>query len=87
MAGELMRLTRLPESTAKAFPCAALLADAHLELENHLGILEFGEKLIRIHTAIGIFRVEGEGLEIRNAEQSKLLIDGKIRSIGYEKLK
>ena len=82
--GAIMRLSGLPESTASDFPCVSLLADKHLELENHLGILEFGERLIRIHTAIGIFRVEGDSLEIRNAERSSLLIEGIIQSISYE---
>ena len=80
-----MRAMDLPEGTAPRFPCFRLLGDAHLEVENHKGVLEFGDSLVRLYTEIGILRVTGERLEIRNADRESVLIDGVIASVEYEK--
>lgn len=82
--GEALRALALPEVQSIKYPCVTLLADRHLEVENHLGVLEIGCDTVRLKTALGILRIEGEALEIRRAEMLSVLIDGKIRSICYE---
>ena len=83
--GELLRSFSLPESTSGSFPCVKLIGDAHIEIENHKGILELTQNLIRLHTVLGILRISGSGLEIRNADRECLLIDGCICGVVYEK--
>ena len=84
LGGEAMRAAHLPETTAGGFPRVTLLADLHAEIENHMGVLELAERVIRLKTAIGILRIEGERLEIRSAERESMLIDGKIVSVCFE---
>lgn len=84
-SGEVMRGLSLPETTAGGFPCVKLIGDAHVEVENHRGILELSRNVIRLYTSLGILRIAGEGLEIRNADRNGVLIDGRICLVEYEK--
>lgn len=82
--GEALRAAALPEAQSPNYPCITLLADRHLEVENHCGVLEIGCYAVRLKTAIGILRIEGNALEIRCAEKTCVLIDGCIRGVCYE---
>lgn len=84
-SGELLRSLSLPESTSESFPCIKLIGDAHVEIENHKGVLELTQNAIRLYTRLGILRVTGSLLEVRNADHESLLIDGCICGIEYEK--
>lgn len=83
--GKLLRILSLPESTSENFPCIRMIGDAHVEIENHKGVLELTRTVIRLHTCLGILRISGNKLEVRNADRECLLIDGCICSIEYEK--
>ena len=83
--GEAFRAAALPEAQAPRYPCITLLADMHIEIENHCGVLEIGDDTVRIKTALGVLRIAGKALKIRCAESSSMLIDGCIDSVCYEK--
>lgn len=83
--GEAFRAVSLPEAQSPRYPCVTLLADMHVEIENHCGVLEIGDNTVRIKTALGVLRVAGKALKIRCAESSSMLIDGCIDSVCYEK--
>ncbi len=80
-----MQKADVHESAAEGFPCIELYADSRAYVENHIGVIEFGESIVRLKTALGILRFEGAGLRIRNAEPKCMLIDGQIASITFEK--
>lgn len=61
-----------------------MLADRHIEIENHCGVLEIGSDAVRLKTSLGVLRIEGDALKIRCAESLSMLIDGKISSVCYE---
>ena len=84
-AGELYRSLDLPETIARGLPCIRLFGDAHLEIENYTGVLELRDALIRVYTAIGILRISGKNLQIRDADRENMLIDGRIIAVEYEK--
>ena len=83
--GEALRSLALPETTAKCFPCIKLIGDTHVEIENHKGVLELTRNVIRLRTSLGILRIAGSGLEVRNADRESFLIDGCICAVEYEK--
>lgn len=84
LCGEALRGISLPETASIKYPCVQLLANRHAEVENYQSVLEIGDTAVRLITQVGILRIEGSDLMIRNAEALCVLIDGNIRSIVYE---
>ncbi|GEM_PF-262835 len=82
--GELMRIADLPETSAASVPCLRLAGDEVLEIENYRGVLELTDSVIRLYTGLGILRITGKCLMIRNADGDKLLAEGRICSILFE---
>lgn len=65
-------------------PLIRLTGQSHAEIERHKGVLEFGNEVVRIYTALGIVKLTGENLKIRLADRETVVCDGKIRIIEYE---
>ncbi|MBR4434658.1 MAG: YabP/YqfC family sporulation protein [Clostridia bacterium] len=80
----VFRALDLPENAYTRQPCVHLCGDSRINIENHIGVLEVGETIIRLYTELGILRIEGMGLEIRGADGANVLIDGNIRALCYE---
>lgn len=74
----------LPEEVALGLPRLLLRGDSALSLENHQGILEYGEALIRVRTACGVLSVEGEGMTLAQMGKHDLLLRGTIRTVRYQ---
>ncbi len=54
-------------------------------MENHRGIIEYGERKIRIAVSNGEIAVSGKGgLQIRSLLSQELSIEGVIEGIAYE---
>ncbi len=56
----------------------------HVLIENHLGIYEYLPCSVRLNTAQGILRVQGESLTLRELTSERAYISGHIYSIGLE---
>lgn len=82
--GEVYRALDLPEKAYSRFPCAEIAGDSQIYVENHCGVLEVGCEKVRLYTELGIMRIEGSGLNIRNADKKSVLIDGRIDAVYYE---
>lgn len=81
----LIRSLDISDSAARMLPCVSLYGDDHVAIENHGGILEVKRSVIRLYTALGVLRISGSELEIRNADRENMLIHGRISAIEYEK--
>ena len=89
--GEKPRRTGLLERAAQAFdlpadaltglPRIELVGDRELRMENHRGILAYGDREIHVSGGAFLVRVTGEGLELRAMTGLELLITGEIRQI------
>ena len=89
--GEKPRRTGLLERAAQAFdlpadaltglPRIELVGDRELRMENHRGILSYGDREIHISGGAFLIRVEGEELELRAMTGVELLITGHIVQI------
>lgn len=81
----------LPEKTAQRFdlpadavaglPKLTVTGMAQLVIENHKGLLEYGESLIEVSGGKIRIRVNGAGLELRAMTQTEMIITGQIGSI------
>lgn len=81
------------ERTAQAFdlpgdvvglPKVELTGRHEVRMENHRGILAYGEEEILISGGKLIFKVRGDGLELKAMNAGELLITGTVISVEVE---
>ena len=88
---EKRRKEGLLERTARAFDLPAdgvaglphidLVGDRELRIENHRGILSYGDREIHVGGGSMVVRVRGEELRLRVMNVEELLITGKIMGV------
>jgi sporulation protein YqfC len=53
-------------------------------VENHKGVLEYGETVMRISCGKMVIRIEGVGLELDAMSLDAVAVTGKIKSVTYD---
>ena len=71
----------LPGDVVAGLPRVGLLGDRQLRMENHRGILAYGEEEIHVSGGKLIVKVRGRGLALRAMNASELLITGEIAGV------
>lgn len=77
----LTEVLELPIDIAMDLPKIVLLGDKVLTIFNHRGIIEYTNNLIRINSKIGIIKIRGEKLEIKNILSEEIIIEGQIEIV------
>ncbi|MFA5575750.1 MAG: sporulation protein YqfC [Tissierellaceae bacterium] len=71
----------LPMDIIMDLPKLNLVGDMEASLQNHKGIIEYTEEVIRINTRIGVFKILGENLEIKTILSEEIIVAGLIKRI------
>ncbi len=71
----------LPMDIALDMPKIIITGDLRVDITNHKGIIEYSHELIRINTNIGMVKIVGENLEIKNILMEEIGIIGQIQGI------
>jgi sporulation protein YqfC len=71
----------LPIDIMMDFPRLTVIGNIQASLLNHKGIIEYTQEIIRINTKSGVFKIKGEGLEIKTILSEEIIIVGLIESI------
>ena len=71
----------LPGDVVAGLPRVELTGSRELRMENHKGILAYGDREIHISGGSYVVKVTGEGLELRAMTGMELLITGRIAGI------
>ncbi len=77
----LSEVLELPIEITLDLPKITLIGNKEAVVFNHKGIIEYSEKLIRINSKVGIIKIIGNYLEIRNILSEEILIVGIIENI------
>ncbi len=80
---KLTNILELPPDAVMDLPRYMLVSNTSLLVENHQGILEYGEMLIRVATKDGPVRIEGEGLELEELSTEEIMISGQIDALKW----
>ena len=80
---KLSNLFELPPDAVLDLPRYMLAGNTSLLVENHQGILEYGETLIRVATKDGPVNIEGEGLELEELSTEEIMISGRIDALKW----
>ena len=71
----------LPADALAGVPRVELVGDQEVRMENHRGILAYGDQEIHVSGGAFVIKVVGEGLELRAMTGLELLITGHITAI------
>ncbi|MBQ9974514.1 MAG: sporulation protein YqfC [Oscillospiraceae bacterium] len=71
----------LPGDVVAGLPRVELVGDSELRMENHRGILAYGDEEIRISGGAFMIRITGQDMQLRTMNPLELLITGQIRSV------
>lgn len=71
----------LPKDIVMDLPKVVLIGNIQLNISNHKGIIEYTQNIIRINSSIGVFKIEGENLELKTILLEEIIIIGNIEKI------
>ena len=74
----------LPGDVVAGLPRIELTGSREVRMENHRGILSYGDDEICFSGGRLVVKVRGEKLELRSMNASQLLITGAIRAVELE---
>ncbi len=77
----LSEALELPKDIVMDLPKVVLIGNIQLNISNHKGIIEYTQNIIRINSSIGIFKIEGENLELKTILLEEIVIIGNIERI------
>lgn len=71
----------LPADVLAGLPRVELIGDREVRMENHRGILSYGDEEIHISAGGFVIKIVGEELKLRAMTGLELLVTGRIRGV------
>ena len=84
LKNKVVKSLDLPKDLIFDLPRTTMIGDMQLYVENHIGLLEFSDTKIRLHTRAGELFIYGADLVIRGVMYREILIEGKIDNIKWK---
>lgn len=80
----VMAALDLPEESGGHTPKLTWLGTSDILVENHDGVLQYGESCVRLFTEEGVLAITGTALNMLELGARRAYIRGEIRSAAYE---
>jgi len=80
---KLSNTFELPKDIVLDVSKIIIIGTGQIMVENHKGIIEYSEELIRINTGSGITALHGKNLAIKTIFQEEITITGEITNIEF----
>lgn len=71
----------LPIEIVMDLPKITIIGNMEVNIANHKGIIEYSIDLIRINTKVGVVKITGQKMEIKNIFAEEISIVGSIEKI------
>ncbi len=73
----------LPKEIVLNIPKITLVGNKDMMIENFKGIMEYEDDRIRVNTGIGVVKISGARLLIREITSEDIIISGDIRALEF----
>ncbi|KNY25745.1 sporulation protein YqfC [Pseudobacteroides cellulosolvens] len=73
----------LPKEVILDIPKLTMIGNTNLVVENYKGVIEYDVEKIRLNTGIGIIRIGGKELVIKEITSEDIMVYGKIESLEF----
>lgn len=73
----------LPKEVTLNIPIIKATGNNDIYIENHKGIIEYSSEMLRINSQIGIIKISGKNLFIKEINKEELFIIGDVNIIEF----
>jgi sporulation protein YqfC len=73
----------LPKDITLNLPKISMIGRNQMLVENHKGVIEYIPQRIRVNSSIGVIRIQGKEMELRNIAADDIMITGDIAIIEF----
>jgi len=77
----LANALELPKDVVLDLPVVTLIGDEELLFANHRGVLEYATHSVRIKTSLGVFKVAGSDLILKEINAENVVVIGQIEGV------
>ena len=74
----------IPEDIVLDLPRITMLGNKQVLVENHKGIIEYNETIVRINLSQGELVICGSDLMLGNLQVEQILVEGTVAEIKYQ---
>jgi len=82
---KVTEILELPKEIVLDVPKITIIGATNLVLENYKGIIEYSEGCVRVNTSIGIVRITGRRLSIKEITSEDIMVDGDLEAFEFLK--
>ena len=79
----IAEVLELPKEIVLNIPKLTMIGNSGLIIENYKGVIQYEDNKVRINTGVGVIRISGEGLVIKEITSENILVDGVITNIEF----
>lgn len=80
---KLSSALELPKDIVLDVAKLTMVGNSQVSIENHKGIIEYSDEIIRVNTGCGILSISGANLNIKTILQEEITVTGEISAITY----
>jgi len=73
----------LPKEIMLNLPRVVIIGHSQMLIENHKGIIEYTPQKIRLNSIIGIVKIEGIGMNLKNIAIDDIIVTGRIKTVNF----
>lgn len=75
----------LPKELILDLPKLTMVGNGDMMIENYKSVMEYGSARIRVNTGLGIVKITGKGLLIKEITSEDIIISGEIHTLEFVK--
>ena len=73
----------LPRDIMLNLPKISMIGNNQMLVENHRGVIEYTPQRIRVNSSIGVIRIQGNDMKLKNIAADDIMITGEIRTTEF----
>lgn len=80
---KVTEILELPKEIVLNIPKLTMVGKRDLMIENYKGIIEYDDCRVRVNTGVGVVRISGKGLTIKEITSEDIMVSGEIASLEF----
>ncbi len=80
---KLVNTLELPKEIIFNLPLITIVGNEEINIENYKGVIEYSPEKIRINTACGVLKINGEKLSFKQITAENIIVTGVIQTLEY----
>lgn len=73
----------LPGEITLNLPKIIIIGYSQMLIENHKGVIEYTPQKIRLNSGIGVIKIEGTDLNLKNIAADDIIVTGRIKAVNF----